>query len=199
MLSATLQGDISQCWLTSKCLHRSGGTECLIHAKHGLHLQALISFVGDCQDTDSLQDVLELLCKLLQRNETTQRPMLAILERLGGVELFTSLVQREQQTLKVLGLRILAAFIPLTNQQPQTLGSAGQWTHNCFHSIWRLAGHWLAWSSFIPSISCNSYLTLQLSLMSASEWAMCEEQMQPTVLRRRVAVCLASIYLAIAI
>ena len=128
------QGDTSSYWLTLRLLHCSGGIQCLTLSKLTLPLQALVSFVGDCQDTDSLQDVLELLCKLLHRNEGTQRPMLAVLERLGGVKLFTSLVQREQQILKVLGLRILAAFIPLTNQQPQPFGSAGQCTPHCFCS-----------------------------------------------------------------
>ena len=77
--------------------------------------------MGDCQDTDLLQNTLELICSLLQRHSTTQRPMLAILEQLGGVQLFMSLVQREQQSVKILGLRIVAAFLPLASQQPPPL------------------------------------------------------------------------------
>lgn len=80
-----------------------------------------MSFVGDCQDTELLQDALELICSLLQRHAPTQRPMLAILEQLGGVQLFMSLMQREQQSVKILGLRILAAFLPLPGHQSPPL------------------------------------------------------------------------------
>ena len=93
-----------------------------------LLLQALISFVGDCQDTDLLQNTLELICSLLQRHSPTQRPLLAILKQLGGVQLFVSLVQREQQPVKILGLRIVAAFLPLASHQSPPLSprSAGK-------------------------------------------------------------------------
>lgn len=54
--------------------------------------------------------------------------MLAVLEQLGGVQLFMSLVQREQQSLKILGLRILAAFLPLASHHTPPLSprSTGQ-------------------------------------------------------------------------
>ena len=78
----------------------------------GAILQALVSFVGDCPDSDLLQDVLELTCSLLDPRQGTHRPLLACLAELGGVQLFMSLVQREQQPIRVLGLRILAAFVP---------------------------------------------------------------------------------------
>lgn len=84
-------------------------------------LQALVSFVGDCQDIDLLQDALELICSLLQRHAPTQQPMLAILAELGGMQLFMSLMQREQQPIKILGLRILAAFLPLPSHQSPPL------------------------------------------------------------------------------
>lgn len=75
-------------------------------------IQALVSFVGDCPDTEVLHDVLELMCNLLHPHEASQRPLLACLADLGGIQLFMSLVQREQQSIRVLGLRILAAFVP---------------------------------------------------------------------------------------
>lgn len=75
-------------------------------------MQALVSFVGDCPDTEVLHDVLELMCSLLHPHEASQRPLLACLADLGGIQLFMSLVQREQQSIRVLGLRIIAAFVP---------------------------------------------------------------------------------------
>ncbi|KAL3142038.1 hypothetical protein ABBQ32_004670 [Trebouxia sp. C0010 RCD-2024] len=75
-------------------------------------IQALVSFVGDCPDTEVLHDVLELMCSLLHPHEASQRPLLACLADLGGIQLFMSLVQREQQSIRVLGLRIIAAFVP---------------------------------------------------------------------------------------
>ena len=75
-------------------------------------MQALVSFVGDCTDTEVLHDVLELICTLLAPHEATQRPLLACLADLGGVQLFMSLVQREPQSIRILGLRIIAAFVP---------------------------------------------------------------------------------------
>lgn len=93
-------------------------------------MQALVSFVGDCPDTEVLHDVLELICSLLHPQEPTQRPLLACLADLGGVQLFMSLVQREQQSIRVLGLRIIAAFVPFASSpsspspslSPQTAG-----------------------------------------------------------------------------
>lgn len=81
-----------------------------------MQLQALVAFVGDCPDTELLQDVLQLTCELLHPSEPTHRPLLAALSQMGGVQLFLSLVQREQQPLRLLGLRILAAFSPLPPQ-----------------------------------------------------------------------------------
>ena len=68
--------------------------------------------MGDCPDTEVLHDVLELMCNLLHPHEASQRPLLACLADLGGIQLFMSLVQREQQSIRVLGLRIVAAFVP---------------------------------------------------------------------------------------
>lgn len=84
-------------------------------------MQALVSFVGDCPDTEVLHDVLELICSLLHPQEPTQRPLLACLADLGGVQLFMSLVQREQQSIRVLGLRIIAAFVPFPSSQSPSL------------------------------------------------------------------------------
>ena len=91
-------------------------------------MQALVSFVGDCPDTEVLHDILELMCSLLHPHEPSQRPLLACLGDLGGVQLFMSLVQREQQSIRVLGLRIIAAFVPLPSPSlplsPQTAGQS---------------------------------------------------------------------------
>lgn len=90
-------------------------------------MQALVSFVGDCPDTEVLHDVLELMCSLLHPHEASQRPLLACLADLGGIQLFMSLVQREQQSIRVLGLRIIAAFVPFPaasiSPPPGTTGS----------------------------------------------------------------------------
>ncbi|KAL0021859.1 hypothetical protein WJX77_009077 [Trebouxia sp. C0004] len=88
-------------------------------------VQAVVSFVGDCPDSELLQDILEIICSLLDPREPTQRPMLARLGELGGVQLFMSLVQREQQSLRVQGLRILAAFVPFPTQPTPPLGPRG--------------------------------------------------------------------------
>ena len=88
-------------------------------------MQALVSFVGDCPDTEVLHDVLELMCSLLQPHEASQPPLLACLADLGGVRLFMSLVQREQQSIRVLGLRIIAAFVPFPSALPLTPQIAG--------------------------------------------------------------------------
>ena len=87
---------------------------------HPALTQALVSFVGDCPDTEVLHDVLELVCSLLHPHEASQRPLLACLADLGGVQLFMSLVQREQQSIRVLGLRIIAAFVPFHSSLPST-------------------------------------------------------------------------------
>ncbi|KAL3153518.1 hypothetical protein ABBQ38_011849 [Trebouxia sp. C0009 RCD-2024] len=92
-------------------------------------IQALVSFVGDCPDTEVLHDVLELMCSLLHPHEASQRPLLACLADLGGIQLFMSLVQREQQSIRVLGLRIIAAFVPFPaasiSPPPGTTGVGG--------------------------------------------------------------------------
>ncbi|DBA78126.1 TPA: hypothetical protein ACH3X2_008097 [Trebouxia sp. C0005] len=88
-------------------------------------VQAVVSFVGDCPDSELLQDILEIICSLLDPREPTQRPMLARLGELGGVQLFMSLVQREQQSLRVQGLRILAAFVPFPTQITPPLSPRG--------------------------------------------------------------------------
>ena len=87
-----------------------------------------MSFVGDCPDTEVLHDVLELMCNLLHPQEASQRPLLACLAGLGGVQLFMSLVQREQQSIRVLGLRIIAAFVPFPSSSaspPLSLQTTG--------------------------------------------------------------------------
>ena len=105
-LWVTAQG-VHMCMCRLRCLFwallRCNGSTCV---------QALVSFVGDCTDTEVLHDVLELLCGLLAPGEPTQRPLLACLGDLGGVQLFMSLVQREQQPIRILGLRLIAAFVP---------------------------------------------------------------------------------------
>ena len=72
--------------------------------------------------------MLELICSLLHPHEPTQRPLMACLADLGGVQLFMSLVQREQQSIRVLGLRILASFVPLAPpaMPPLNPGSTGE-------------------------------------------------------------------------
>ena len=73
-------------------------------------LQALVSFVGDCPDTEMLEDVLSALQEALHHGSPTHQPLVSCLEMHGGERLFMSLLQREDQGLRLLGLQILTAF-----------------------------------------------------------------------------------------
>ena len=74
-------------------------------------MQAFVSFVGDCPDVGMLEDVLTALNDALQRGSPTHLPLAACLRAHGGERLFMSLLQREQQTLRLLGLQLLTAFL----------------------------------------------------------------------------------------
>ena len=74
-------------------------------------VQAFVSFVGDCPDVGMLEDVLTALNDALQRGSPTHLPLVACLRAHGGERLFMSLLQREQQTLRLLGLQLLTAFL----------------------------------------------------------------------------------------
>lgn len=118
-------------------------------------MQALVSFVGDCPDTEVLHDVLELMCSLLHPHEASQRPLLSCLADLGGVQLFMSLVQREQQSIRVLGLRIIAAFVPFHASSPSTplsLQTAGVSPDVKLHKC-----HYTLLSSQLPSKPLAQY------------------------------------------
>lgn len=73
-------------------------------------LQAFVSFVGDCPDAAMLEDVLSALQEALHHGSPTHQPLISCLRLHGGERLFMSLLQREQQSLRLLGLQILTAF-----------------------------------------------------------------------------------------
>ena len=69
-----------------------------------------MSFVGDCPDVALLEDVLSALQEALHHGSPTHQPLISCLEMHGGERLFMSLLQREQQSLRLLGLQIMTAF-----------------------------------------------------------------------------------------
>jgi hypothetical protein len=72
-------------------------------------LQALISFIGDCSDVATLEDVLIAILDLLRHTPPGRIPLLA---GSGGAQLFLSLLSREQPAQRILGLHLLAYFVP---------------------------------------------------------------------------------------
>ena len=72
-------------------------------------LQALVAFVGDCPDVAMLEDVLIALLDLLRACPPGRLPLLA---GASGAQLFVSLLSREQPALRILGMHLLAHFVP---------------------------------------------------------------------------------------
>ena len=84
-----------------------------------------MSFVGDCSDAALLEDVLSSLHDALRHNSPTHAPLVACLRSQGGERLFMSLLQREQQSLRLLGLQLLTAFVgPAPQPSPLTEGKS---------------------------------------------------------------------------
>lgn len=83
--------------------------------------QAFVSFLGDCPDPAVVEDVLAALQQALARGSPTHGPLLACLRAHGGARLFTSLLQREQEPLRLAGLQLMVAFF----QQQQQQGGGG--------------------------------------------------------------------------
>ncbi len=67
--------------------------------------QALVSFIGDCTDSGALEDVLSLLCGLLQPGAPglPQAPALVMrhLHALGGPFLVLPLLQRDTEAVRL--------------------------------------------------------------------------------------------------
>ena len=59
--------------------------------------------VGDCQDARALEDVLRTLRSLLEAGSMSRMPLLACLGRLGGPQLFLSLVSAPLPPTKAAG------------------------------------------------------------------------------------------------
>ena len=68
-----------------------------------------MAFIGDCPDVAMLEDVLIALLDLLRHPPPRRLPLLA---GMSGARLFVSLLSREQPALRILGLHLLAHFIP---------------------------------------------------------------------------------------
>lgn len=77
--------------------------------RHMCGPQALMAFIGDCPDVAMLEDVLIALLDLLRHTPPGRLPLLA---GMSGARLFVSLLSREQPALRILGLHLLAHFIP---------------------------------------------------------------------------------------
>ena len=78
--------------------------------------------MGACPDVQLLEDVLNQLCEVLHPREPSSASIIQGLQTLGGAQLFATLLQREQQYLRVLGLRLLAFFLPGQTAQSQQPG-----------------------------------------------------------------------------
>ena len=68
-----------------------------------------MAFIGDCPDVAMLEDVLIAILDLLRHTPPGRVPLLA---GLSGAQLFVSLLSREQPALRILGLHLLAHFVP---------------------------------------------------------------------------------------
>ena len=90
---------LTQCALSSHKL-------CIVHCTL---LQALMAFIGDCPDVAMLEDVLIAVLDLLRHTPPGRIPLLA---GMSGAQLFVSLLSREQPALRILGLHLLAHFVP---------------------------------------------------------------------------------------
>ena len=97
------------------CYYYGSATDCSV-------LQAFVSFVGACTDVQLLEDVVNQLCEVLHPREASSVAIIQGLHTLGGAQLFATLLQREQQYLRVLGLRLLAFFLPGLPAQSQQPG-----------------------------------------------------------------------------
>ncbi len=75
--------------------------------------QALASFIEDCPDAALAEDAVSCLASLLPLAEAASRTVAAALAWLGGLGLVAPLLRRPRQALRVAGLRILAALLPL--------------------------------------------------------------------------------------
>ncbi len=80
-----------------------------LHAISSILLQALMAFIGDCPDVAMLEDVLIAVLDLLRHTPPGRIPLLA---GMSGAQLFVSLLSREQPALRILGLHLLAHFVP---------------------------------------------------------------------------------------
>ena len=68
-----------------------------------------MAFIGDCPDVAMLEDVLIAILDLLRHTPPGRVPLLA---GMSGAQLFVSLLSREQPALRILGLHLLAHFVP---------------------------------------------------------------------------------------
>lgn len=68
-----------------------------------------MAFIGDCPDVAMLEDVLIAVLDLLRHTPPGRIPLLA---GMSGAQLFVSLLSREQPALRILGLHLLAHFVP---------------------------------------------------------------------------------------
>lgn len=75
-----------------------------------------MGFIGDGPDGFTAEDVLSGLADALHR-PGLQQPLALRIHAMGGPSLFASLLNREQPSLRVIGLQILAALVAQTARQ----------------------------------------------------------------------------------
>lgn len=73
-------------------------------------MQALLAYVGDGPDMETSEAVLSGLADVLHR-PTVQRALASHIHSYGGPCLFASLLQREQPSLRIIGLQIWSALV----------------------------------------------------------------------------------------
>lgn len=68
--------------------------------------------MGNCPDAALVEEVAAAIRVMVQPGASTRPALLNAMEEHGGPILFVGLLQREQQPLRLLALRILTAFVP---------------------------------------------------------------------------------------
>ena len=66
--------------------------------------------MGDCSEVGMLEDVLLTLYQSLRHGAASHWEIKTCINAHGGPRLFMSLLQREEQSLRLLGLQLLTAF-----------------------------------------------------------------------------------------
>ena len=93
-----------------------------------------MAFIGDCPDVAMLEDVLIAVLDLLRHTPLGRIPLLA---GMSGAQLFASLLSREQPALRILGLHLLAHFVPYiqSGAQPCRRNQVARVSRGCWNFV----------------------------------------------------------------